>query len=171
MADTFGKAFEGARVTLEQNGYADLVLATSQTGTTDGYLYIGGRTTETSGIPVPPDSTVYVDLKFATYLDASTDAHEGGEIKFLAYRRGTGNVTMGDIHGTTLEVGDAAQITFSETAGDTALSVTIVPSADTTNQAIELTVDQASGSDIAYVMARATVVCAKRLLARPSYEG
>lgn len=169
MADNFGKRFEGVRRQLEEVGYREVTLATGQTGTTDGFLYMDGVTTEISGIPVPTDSTVFVKLSFATYLDASTDAHEAGIIMFGAYRRAAGNVTMMDIHGTVFEVGDAAQITFSETAGDTALSVTIVPSADTTNQAIELTVDQSGGTDTAYVMARAEIICAKKGYSKPHY--
>lgn len=171
--DNFGSPFEAVRKELFQVGYRQVTLANSQSGTTDAFLFIDGRTEQSlpdnvamsDGIPVPPDSTVIVELLFSTYLDAATDAHEGGRITFGGYRRGTGNVALLDIVGAA----GFENVVFAETAGDVALSVTLVVTANTTTQSLRITVDQAAGTDIAYVMGRATVVCATRGLPRPFY--
>lgn len=167
MADAFGLQYEGLRNKLAQaGGYYEVTLYGVQTGTTNGDLYITGLDSEKPGIPVPPDSSILVEMYFATKF--SDDAVEAGVLRFHAARTGDGNVVLGDL------VGGAGTVTleaFSSNAGATGLQATIVPTLDTTNQGIRLVVDQASGTDVAYISGNARIATVLKGQLLPPYSG
>ena len=167
MADAFGLQYDGLRTKLSQaGGYYEVTLYGTQTGTTDGDLYITGLSSEKPGIPVPEDSSIFVELYFATKFN--DDAVEAGVLRFHAARTGAGNVVLGDLVGGA---GTSTLEAFSSDAAATALQATIVPTLDTTNQGIRLVVDQTAGTDIAYISAKARIVLVNKGQLLPPYSG
>lgn len=167
MADTFGLQFDGLREKLEQaGGYEDIVLYAVQTGTTLANLRITGLSSEKAGIPVPEDSTIMVTLSYAAYI--SDDAPEAGTVEFAAARVGSGNVAILNQSGVG-NTSETTQTNYVIGAGD--FTITFDVAENTTNQSVEITAVQGAGTDVAYINAKAKIVCVKNGQLLPPYSG
>ncbi len=158
--------FEAMRYRLEKDGFAVVTLAnkTAFDNTTTQVLTIDGRTDIVSSFPVPPDSFVTCTVVGAVFLgdkDGTTDSGVGVNFTVAGFRIGTGNVA--DVEGvnTALEINELA-IEMNTTDAATVNTVTITATADTTNQGIDITIQNDADTEDGFFIGRATIVCAKR---------
>jgi hypothetical protein len=153
---------EAVRYQLETVGYWEgTVIAANFDDSPAVLISIDGLSLGTT-FPVPIDSTVFCDIQYTTYGDASTDYGQMGDIRVGGGRDGSGNAVVAQIVNTsTTYIEQDATACLEFNTGATANSLTFAATADTTNQGIDITVS-GTASSATYLVGRMRLVCAKK---------